>query len=69
MEKKKLQATWIQTDLFGVVVPVFYAYSSPYALRLLCLACFRVFHLDNHGSWEHQRRFCLCSVPLVDLSA
>ena len=31
--------------------------------------CFSVFHLDNHGSWEHQRRFCLCSIPLVDLSA
>ena len=24
--------------------------------------CFSVFHLDNHGSWEHQRRFCLCSL-------
>ena len=31
--------------------------------------CFSVFHLDNHGSWEHQRRFCLCSIPLVDFSA
>ena len=30
--------------------------------------CFRVFYLDNHGSWEHQRRFCLCSITLVDLS-
>ena len=30
--------------------------------------CFRVFHLDNLGSWEHQRRFCLCSITLVDLS-
>ena len=31
--------------------------------------CFSVFHLDDHGSWEHQRKFCLCSIPLVDLSA
>ena len=31
--------------------------------------CFSVFHLDNHASWEHHRRFCLCSIPLVDLSA
>ena len=31
--------------------------------------CFSVFHLDNHGSWEHERRFCLCSIPFVDLSA
>ena len=31
--------------------------------------CFSVFHLDNHGSWEHERRFCLCSIPLVDFIA
>ena len=38
-------------------------------MRYACFVslCFRVFHLDNHGSWEHQRRFCLCSIPLVNL--
>ena len=43
----------------------------PARMRYACFVslCFRVFHLDNHSSWEHQRRFCLCSIPLVDLSA
>ena len=45
---------------FGVVVC---------ATLALFPRCFSVFYLDNHGSWEHQRRFCLCSIPLVDLSA
>ena len=29
-------------------------------MRYACFVslCFRVFHLDNHCSWEHQRRFC-----------
>ena len=41
-----------------------------YALHFnLFPRCFSVFHLDNHGNWEHERRFCLCSIPLVDLSA
>ena len=25
--------------------------------------CFSVFHLDNHGSWEHQRRFAFVLSP------
>ena len=45
---------------FGVVVC---------ATLVLFPRCFSVFHLDNHGSWEHQRKFSLCSIPLVDLSA
>ena len=53
---------------WGVVV-FFYAYSSPYALACFVSLCFRVFHLDNHGSWEHQQSFCLFSIPLIDLSA
>ena len=45
---------------FGVVVCEY----------LLCFPrCFSVVHLDNHGSWEHQRRFCLFSIPLANLSA
>ena len=58
--QKQLQATQIQTGFFGVVVC---------ATLALFPRCFSVFHLDNHGSWEHQRRNCLCSIPLVDLSA
>ena len=54
---------------FGVVVLVFFTL-IPARMRYACFVslCFRVFHLDNHGSWEHQRRFCLCSIPLVNLS-
>ena len=58
--QKQLQATQIQTGFFGVVVC---------ATLALFPRCFSVFHLDNHCSWEHQRRFCLFSIPLVNLSA
>ena len=55
---------------FGVVGTSFFTL-IPARMRYACFVslCFRVFHLDNHGSWEHHRRFCLCSIPLVDLSA
>ena len=40
-KKYQVQATWIQTDLFWCCgTSFFYAYSSPYALRLLCFALF-----------------------------
>ena len=44
---------------FGVVVC---------ATLVLFPRCFSVFHLDNHGSWEHQRRFCLCSIDDFQVS-
>ena len=68
--KRELQATWIQADLFWCCRTSFCTL-LPARMRYACFVslCFRVFHLDNHSSWEHQRRFCLCSIPLVDLSA
>ena len=39
---------------FGVVVC---------ATLALFPRCFSVFHLDNHGSWEHQRRFASVLSP------
>ena len=67
-KKYQVQATWIQTDLFWCCGTSFFTL-IPARLRYACFVslCFRVFHLDNHaGSWEHQRRFCLCSIPLVE---
>ena len=69
---EKVVAGYLNTNmtLFGVVVLVFFTL-IPARMRYAYFVslCFRVFHLDNHGSWERQRRNCLCSIPLVDLSA
>ena len=57
------QPFWCCRTLFFTLIPAGRRYACFVPL------CFRVFHLDNHGSWGHQRRFCVYSITLVCLSA